>query len=260
MKHFTVLVLLGLALVFTTMLSVASGKEYKFTQDGWHLAFSPFTPSGGKIIGSFSGDDLNNNGIIELANNEVTSYLVEFTGSIFTQDFTHTLDDLFFFEYTIGSTGFPPSFPLYSAGGGFGYDADDRAILELPGSIFLEVTLQPALIVPVPAVIDIKPRKKPEDVISLKNDKNLKVAIVGEETFDALQVDPATVKFGSNGASPVRFKGQDYNRDGFPDLILTFKLNETGIACGDTEATLTGGTYGGDVIEGSDSFTVEPCP
>ena len=114
--------------------------------------------------------------------------------------------------------------------------------------------------VPIPVVIDIKPRKKPEDVISLKKDKNLKVAIVGEESFDALQVDPATVKFGSNEASPVRFKGQDYNRDGFPDLILTFKLNETGIICGDTEATLTGETYGKEVIEGSDSFTVEPCP
>ena len=112
----------------------------------------------------------------------------------------------------------------------------------------------------IPAVIDIKPRKKPENVISLKNDLNLKVAIVGEETFDALQVDPTTVKFGSNGASPVRFKGQDYNRDGFPDLILTFKLIETGISCGDTEATLTGETYAEEVIEGSDFFTVEPCP
>ena len=109
-------------------------------------------------------------------------------------------------------------------------------------------------------IIDIKPRKKPEDVISLKTDRNLKVAIVGEEDFDALQVNPATVKFGSNEASPVRFKGQDYNRDGFPDLILTFKLNETGISCGDTEATLTGETYGEEVIEGSDNFTVEPCP
>ena len=101
------------------------------------------------------------------------------------------------------------------------------------------------------------------NVINLKNDKNLKVAIVGDETFDALQVDPATVKFDSNKespASPVRFKTQDYNKDGFDDLILTFKLSETGIVCGDTEATLTGETYGGESIEGSDDFIVEPCP
>lgn len=74
------------------------------------------------------------------------------------------------------------------------------------------------------------------------------------------EVDPATVKFGPNQISPVRFKGRDYNRDGFSDLILTFKLNETGFACGDTEATLTGETYGGDAIQGSDDFTVSPCP
>ncbi len=118
-------------------------------------------------------------------------------------------------------------------------------------------------VAPILATIDINPNKKPENVISLKKDKNIKVAIVGSETFDALQVDPSTIKFDSNKASPaspVRFKGQDYNRDGYPDLILTFKLNETGISCGDTQATLTGETYAGESIQGSDGFTVEPCP
>ena len=111
--------------------------------------------------------------------------------------------------------------------------------------------------------IDIKPSKKTEDVISLRKDKNLKVAIVGDATFDALQVDPATVKFGpSEGpieASPVRFKGQDYNHDGFSDLILTFQLSDTGIACNINSATLTGETYAGEALEGSGIFTMQPC-
>jgi len=109
-------------------------------------------------------------------------------------------------------------------------------------------------------VIDIKPSKKPDNVIDLKKDKNLKVAIVGSDTFDALQVDPMTVRFGPN-ASPVRFKGQDYNRDGFSDLILTFKLSDTDIDCFVNSATLTGQTSTDPVINivGSDSFTVEPC-
>ncbi len=108
--------------------------------------------------------------------------------------------------------------------------------------------------------IDIKPSKKPVDnVINFKKNRNLKVAILGDAVFDALQVDPETVAFGPSEASPVRFKGKDYNKDGFYDLILTFKLNQTGIACGDTEATLTGETYSGEAIEGSDNFTVEPC-
>jgi hypothetical protein len=117
----------------------------------------------------------------------------------------------------------------------------------------------------IPAVIvstDIKPSKRPENVINLKKGKNLKVAIVGTADFDALQVDPSTVKFGPSEASPIRYKGKDYNKDGFSDLILTFMRDETGIACGDTEATLTGQTFPDPVINiaGSDTFTVEPCP
>ena len=146
MKHFSILIFLGLSLVFITPPSKATVMEYKFTQDGWSITGFPKIPSGGKVIGSFSGEDLNNNGIIELANNEVTSYLVKFMDSIFTPDFTHTFDDLLFFEYTIGSAGFPPSFPLFSAGGGFRYDADDGVIVGLPGVTFLEVTDQPAFI------------------------------------------------------------------------------------------------------------------
>ena len=50
-------------------------------------------------------------------------------------------------------------------------------------------------------------------------------------------------------------------------LIITFinlnffKLNETGIACGDTEAILTGQTFPMPVtdIQGTDSFTTENC-
>ena len=121
-------------------------------------------------------------------------------------------------------------------------------------------------IAPLPesVTIDIKPNKKTENVINLKK-KNLKVAILGSIEFDALQVDPATVKFGTfdpDAASPIRFKGQDYNHDGYSDLILTFKLSETGIVCGVAEATLTGETIPGPAMNftGTDSFTIEGCP
>ena len=115
--------------------------------------------------------------------------------------------------------------------------------------------------IPTTVTIDIKPSKKTVNKISFKKDKNLKVAILGDATFDALQVDPSTVKFGPSEASPARFNTKDYNRDGFVDLILTFKLNETGIACGDTEAILTGKTFPTPVtdIQGIDSFTTEDC-
>ena len=148
MKRFPILFFLVLTLGFTTLPSEAGVMVYKITQDGWNNF--PDIPSGGKIIGSFSGEDSNHDGFIDLADNEVTSYLVKFNGSIFTPDFTHTFEDLLFFKYTIGSLGFPPSFPLFSAGGGFGYDADDRVIVGPNGSGFLEVTNQPAFVTRVP--------------------------------------------------------------------------------------------------------------
>ena len=59
--------------------------------------------------------------------------------------------------------------------------------------------------------IYIKPSKKTADyVINLKKGKNLNVAILGSETFDALQVEPDSVKFGPKvvEASPVRSQGR----------------------------------------------------
>ena len=109
--------------------------------------------------------------------------------------------------------------------------------------------------------IDIKPSKKTGvNIIDLKKDKKLEVVVVGSTDFDALQVDPGTVKFGPNKQRPKRSKTKDYNRDGFSDQVLTFQPNETGIACGDTSAILIGKTYGGVEVQGSDIFTVTPCP
>ncbi|MEN8166027.1 MAG: hypothetical protein ABFR65_00945 [Pseudomonadota bacterium] len=112
---------------------------------------------------------------------------------------------------------------------------------------------------PYTVTIDIKPSKKSTNIIDFNKDKYLKVAVVGDTTFDALQVDPTTVKFGPNEASPIRFNVKDYNRDGFFDLILTFKLKDTGITCGDTAATLTGELYDGTLIAGADSFQTTNC-
>ena len=110
--------------------------------------------------------------------------------------------------------------------------------------------------------IDIKPSKKPENLIYLNKGKYLRVAILGSSDFDALQVDPASLKFGPDGAMPIRYKGRDYNHDGYSDLALTFVLSETGIACGDTYADLIGQSISNPVkyIAGTDSFNVEPCP
>lgn len=108
--------------------------------------------------------------------------------------------------------------------------------------------------------IDIKPSKKSENVLNPRKDKNLKVAIIGDETFDATQVNIETVRFGVTGTEtgPLNYRGIDYNRDGYADLILTFKTSDTGIGCEHVEATLTAETYPDPIyaIRGTDNFTV----
>jgi len=107
--------------------------------------------------------------------------------------------------------------------------------------------------------IDIKP-KNDKNVISLRSSK-IEVAILGSENFDALQTKLWTVRFGPNGAKPIRGQKRvrDINRDGFMDLILRFKTRKTGIQCGDTEADLSGKTYLGTQFTGTDSITTVGC-
>lgn len=100
--------------------AVAGPQTYSLKQSGWS--------SGGEISGYFVGEDLNQNGFLELFNGEISAYNVSFTGNAYVPAFTHNLTDLQFFSYTIGSTGFRPSVPLFSCGSGYFYDADDYLI------------------------------------------------------------------------------------------------------------------------------------
>jgi hypothetical protein len=74
------------------------------------------------------GKDENRDGFINLSQAEVSAYSVTFSGNDSVPDFTHSLSDLKFFSYTIGSSGFRPSYPLYSDNGVASYDADDYTI------------------------------------------------------------------------------------------------------------------------------------
>jgi hypothetical protein len=52
---------------------------------------------------------------------------------------------------------------------------------------------------------------------------------------------------------------EDVDGDGDTDMILHFKTQDTSIVCGDTSASLTGETFGGQAIEGSDSIKAVGC-
>jgi len=113
--------------------------------------------------------------------------------------------------------------------------------------------------------IDIKPGNA-RNVINPRAKGGLWVALLSdtdsdsESPFDpSSQVDTPTVELGPGGAKVVRHKVKDFNKDGLGDLLLRFEIPQAGIACGDTEATLTGETFDGQSIEGTDSIKTVGC-
>jgi len=74
-------------------------------------------------------------------------------------------------------------------------------------------------------------------------------------------VDVTTLAFGPAGAAP-RHNGHfdDVNLDGFMDLVMHYPTQETGILCGDTEATLSGQLSNGRPFEGTDEIRTVGCP
>jgi hypothetical protein len=129
---------------------------------------------------------------------------------------------------------------------------------EIGGSAVGEVTYISLSIVTVG--LDIKPGNDHNN-INPNSKKRIAVAILGSIDFDATQiVDFTTVTFGPGGASPVHDGHvEDVNGDGYMDMVFHFKTLETGIVCGDIEATLTGNTFGGIQFTGTDTVKTVGC-
>jgi probable HAF family extracellular repeat protein len=107
--------------------------------------------------------------------------------------------------------------------------------------------------------IDIRPTSK-SNSINPKKQGILPVAVLGSGEFDATQVDSSTVHFGPGHASPVRdSRVVNMNHDGYPDVLLSFNRQATGIRCGNDTASLSGKTFGGERFEGSDSIRTVGC-
>ena len=78
--------------------------------------------------------------------------------------------------------------------------------------------------------------------------------------FDAVQVDPATLRFGvAEAPTSGVTNAMDLDGDTDTDLLVGFNIPAAGIVCDDTELTVTGETYAGEQFSGVDSITTIDC-
>lgn len=103
--------------------------------------------------------------------------------------------------------------------------------------------------------IDIKPGSDPNS-INLKSKGVVPVAVLTTDWFKASDIDPDSVLFANAG--PVRWTLEDVDGDGDMDMLFHFRTKDLDLTRTSTEATLTGTTYAGPVIQGTDTVNIVP--
>jgi hypothetical protein len=192
-------------------------------------------------------------GALEFVNFEFddTSPQVNATQSI-PFSITGEVDDIVFLDADVF---------IFANNGGFG---DSRTTLRIeldnPELVQASFPVETFSHAPRPVETDIKPGKTPNSINPTSGQK-IPVAILTTDTFDVTQVDWETVSVGPGGAteSHGRAHVKDVDDDGDMDLLLHFDIPDTGIECGDTQATLTGETFEGEPIIGTDSIVTVNC-
>ena len=105
-----------------------------------------------------------------------------------------------------------------------------------------------------------------ENIVRPMSDDEITVALFSavdvsdSQIFDAMQVDTTSVKFGvgeaQNVAPPFNL---DINGDALQDVLLSFRAQQSGIVCGDTEVQLSGETYSGESFTAVASINTLDC-
>jgi len=121
--------------------------------------------------------------------------------------------------------------------------------------------LAPGQSIRVQTKIDIKPGSDPNS-INCNNEKGvITVAILTTDDFDATTVDHTTVTFEGatethvdNKTGEPRRHEEDVDGDGDTDLVFHFRFGDTALTCDSTEGVLTGKTFDGHSIGGTDDI------
>ncbi len=122
--------------------------------------------------------------------------------------------------------------------------------------------------------IDVKPRN-PKNNINPRSKGMVAVAVLGSDKFDVTTIDVFSTRFGPDAAAPITSRAdgedgddeidednagfKDVNGDGIPDLVLHYRIKDSGIKCGDTMVVLTGKTKSGFMFSGADSIHTDDC-
>ncbi len=111
--------------------------------------------------------------------------------------------------------------------------------------------------------IDIKPGSDP-NCFNNNGHGVIPVAILSRDDFDATQVDPLSVSLDGQAVRVVGKKGnvlshnEDVNADGLIDVVMQIVDEDGTYAEGDASATLTGMTFDGTAIQGTDAICIVP--
>jgi len=127
-------------------------------------------------------------------------------------------------------------------------------------SVVTVIGAAPAAASPLEISLDIEPQDRRNVVNLVPKNGEVRVAMLSSTSFDALQVDLDTIRFGTAGAVVRSHWARDVDRDGDTDLIATFRTQHTGIKCGDTAAPLTAETHAGVAVHGTGSLRTKCKP
>jgi hypothetical protein len=120
------------------------------------------------------------------------------------------------------------------------------------GSTFITLT---AIDCPVSARIDVLPGIRPNYVVPSLRAPVLPVLVYGSAALDVRSITSVRLQNAAPGSVPSALtRPFDANHDGKLDRVYWFSPAATGITCGQTSVTLTGGTSAGRSFTGRDAI------
>lgn len=110
--------------------------------------------------------------------------------------------------------------------------------------------------------LDVKPGGSDRAPINPKSKGKIPVALLSDSSFNALDIDQATLTFGATGReaslSKCNSAGQDVNGDGRLDLVCHFENQVAGFGYDSLEGIARGKTRSGKAFEGHGVLKVVP--